>query len=181
MGAHCVSLSNLCGPLKISTVSKKWGPLQGSGHRARPAFSEATLQLNSNVLNQNPEREALSHAEATPNPTQQGFHELYVLVCSHRDGKFFQRQGPHLNSPFPLRTVLWEFLLRRSRTTLTSIHEDKGLIPGLTQWVGDLALLWAMVQLGSRVAVALVYASSYSPDSTPSLGTSMCHCAALKK
>ena len=27
---------------------------------------------------------------------------------------------------------------------LTNIHKEAGLIPGLDQWVGDLALLWAV-------------------------------------
>ena len=27
-------------------------------------------------------------------------------------------------------------------TNTTKIHEDSGLIPGLTQWIKDLALLW---------------------------------------
>ena len=37
------------------------------------------------------------------------------------------------------------------------------------------------MQLGSGIAVAVARASDCSSDSTPSLGTSMCHGVALKK
>ena len=45
--------------------------------------------------------------------------------------------------------VCWVWSSRRGsrETNLTSIHEDPGLIPGLTQCVRDLVLLWAVVQV----------------------------------
>ena len=45
-------------------------------------------------------------------------------------------------------------------TNPTSNHEDSGSIPDLTQWIKDLALPWAVVQVtdrpGSRIAAAIV-------------------------
>ena len=56
-------------------------------------------------------------------------------------------------------------------------------IPGLTQWVKDLALLWcrSQTQLGSGVAVAVALSGSCSSNLNPSLGTSICHGCSPKK
>ena len=70
-------------------------------------------------------------------------------------------------------------------TNSTSICEDMGSIPGLPQWVKDWRChkLWSRpkMPLGSRTAVAVVYAGGYSSDWTPSLGTSICCGCSPKK
>ena len=67
----------------------------------------------------------------------------------------------------------------------TSIHEDVGLIPGS---LSELKIYCCpelqcrlQTQLGSGVAVAVVGAGSCSSNSTPSLGTSICHGCGPKK
>ena len=54
-------------------------------------------------------------------------------------------------------------------TNPTSIHKDVCLIPGLSQWVKDLALLWLWCRL------------SAAADLTTNLGTSICHGCGPKK
>ena len=69
-------------------------------------------------------------------------------------------------------------------TNLTRNHEVVGsvslvLLSGLRIW--RCRELWSQTWLGSHVAVAVVQAS-YSSDSTPSLGTSICRrCGPRKK
>ena len=70
-------------------------------------------------------------------------------------------------------------------TNPTRNHEVAGSVPGLDQWVKDQRCrelqCGSQTRLGSCVAVAVVYAGSYSSDLTPSLGTSICHRCNPKK
>ena len=86
-----------------------------------------------------------------------------------------------------LRALIRVPVVAQQVTNPTSIHEDAGLIPGLTQWglrIQHCHELWCRSQrwLGSGIAVAVAQAGSCSSYSIPSLGTSICcRCSPKKK
>ena len=60
----------------------------------------------------------------------------------------------------------------------TGIHQDPGLTPGLAQWLKDPMLLQVVYVSDvpqSGVAEAVAQAGIFSSNSTPSLGTFICH------
>ena len=68
---------------------------------------------------------------------------------------------------------------------LTSIYEDSGSIPGLSQWskIWRCCEQWYRLQTQLRfgVAMAMVYTGRCTSNSTPSLGTYMCHGCSSKR
>ena len=66
----------------------------------------------------------------------------------------------------------------------TSNCEVLGSMPGLAQWLRILschALWWSRTRLRSCIAVAVVQAGTCSSNSTPSLGTAICHRSGPRK
>ena len=91
-------------------------------------------------------------------------------VTSRTSSVLLGLMGGDLTNPLKRRTFGVPIMAQRTNTT--GSHEVMGSIPGLTQWVKDLALLWLWRRLGAVPLIPL----------TPSSGTSVCHgCGSKKK
>ena len=83
------------------------------------------------------------------------------------------------NTQTPQNTFIQGVLLVAQQVmNLTSIQEDAGLIPDLTQWVRDLILPCDVVWVTD--AAQIWHCCGCSSDLTPSLRTSICFSEALK-
>ena len=85
---------------------------------------------------------------------------------------------PNLSYNYALEDV--PIVAQQKRIQL-SIHRDLGSICGLVRWIKDPVLPWAVVQVRSGVAVAVVWACSCGSNLTRSVGTSICRKGGPKK
>ena len=81
------------------------------------------------------------HEDSQKRQTGENIHNLYVIKIRIASNIQFKKTNVLLN----IKMNKWSSHHGSVQTNLTSIHEDEGLIPGLSQWVKDLVLPWAAV------------------------------------
>ena len=79
-------------------------------------------------------------------------NENRIMICSQGSASISYNKKNFLK-----KLDLGVPVMAQWKQNLTSIHEDLGSIPGLTQWTGDLAL-WCMLQTQLRSGLAVAVA-----------------------
>ena len=103
------------------------------------------------------------------------FTNGYNLVTFHYFSPSVLYLVPQSHPKYCFEEILIMTLWVKNRA---SMHEVMGLIPGLSQWVKDQALLQALAYVTDMAQIwcccGCGVVSSCSSDSAPSLGTSTC-------